>query len=226
MMTDDAGDPVDELLAAAYALDGPDSNRALYARWAATYDSGFIVDSRYEYHDQVAAAFHRHALGPDRADDVVVDIGCGTGLAGLALRARREIDIDGIDISPEMLRQAAAKRHDGNPVYRRLLEADLTGPLDIPDDTYAGAISAGTFTHGHVGPDALSELLRVIRPRGRAAIGINAAHFTAAGFGPVLAQLARCGRIDDLRLIDAPIYAGADMHDSDRFARIAIMTVT
>ena len=53
---------VDALLAAAYALDGPDANRVLsYARWAETYDNGFIVDSRYIYHDQVAELFAGHA---------------------------------------------------------------------------------------------------------------------------------------------------------------------
>ena len=224
-MPDDAGEPVDELLSAAYALDGPDANRSLYARWADTYDSGFVVDSRYEYHERVAAVFDAHTPELDGPDDVVVDVGCGTGLAGQALRRHRAIAIDGIDISSEMLRQAATKRHEGTSVYRRLVEADLTRALDIPDDVYAGAISAGTFTHGHVGPGALAEILRIIRPGGSAAIGINAAHFVAAGFQPVLEQLARHGGIADLQLIDAPIYAGADMRDPDRFAHIAVVTV-
>ena len=221
----DAAEPVDELLSAAYALDGPAANRTLYARWAETYDSGFVVDSRYEYHQRVAAVFAAHSLELIAPGEVVVDIGCGTGLAGQALRQHRNIAIDGVDISPEMLRQAARKRHDDSPVYRRLVEADLTRPLDIPDDTYAGAISAGTFTHGHVGPEALFEIVRIVRPGGSAAIGINAAHFVAAGFEPVLEQHARHGRIVDLQLIDAPIYAGADMHDPDQFAHIAVFRV-
>lgn len=226
MTPDEAAEPVDELLSAAYALDSPAANRTLYARWADTYDSGFVTDSGYEYHEQVAAVFAAHALDLTGRDGVVVDIGCGTGLAGQALRRRRHIPIDGIDISPEMLRQAATKRHDDTPVYRTLIEADLTEPLDIPDDTYAGAISAGTFTHGHVGPEALREIFRIVRPGGRAAIGINAAHFIAAGFAPVLGQLAHDGRIADLRLVDAAIYGGADMHDPDQFAHIAILTVS
>ena len=54
-MTADDAQSVDELLAAAYALDSPEANRALYARWADTYESGFVADSRYQYHEQVAA---------------------------------------------------------------------------------------------------------------------------------------------------------------------------
>ena len=225
MTPDEPSAPVDELLAAAYALDSPEANRALYARWAGTYDSGFIVDSRYRYHEQVAAVFAAHALGRIGPADVVVDIGCGTGLGGHAVHRHRAITIDGVDISPEMLEQAAAKRHGGLPVYRSLIEADLTQPLDISDGTYAAAMSVGTFTHGHVGPEALTEVLRIVRPGGRAVIGINAAHFATAGFGAALEQLAGTGRITDVRLVDAPIYEGADMDDPDHFAHIAVLTV-
>lgn len=221
----DAGEPVDELLRAAYALDGPDANRDLYARWAATYDSGFIVDSGYRYHEQVARVFAAHALESIHPDDAVIDVGCGTGLVGQALRHYRALTIDGLDISAEMLRQAAIKRHGDSPVYRALLEADLTEPLHIGDDAYAGAVSAGTFTHGHVGPDALGEVVRIVRPGGCAAIGINAAHFVAAGFGAALDELAREGRVTDLRVIAVPIYTDTDMDDLDRVAHIAVFEV-
>ncbi len=216
---------VDALLAAAYALDGPDANRALYARWAETYDNGFIVDSRYIYHDQVAEAFAGHALDRLGPDDVIVDIGCGTGLAGHSLRRFSDVSIDGIDISPEMLQQAARKQHGGAVVYRKLIEADLTSPLSIDTHTYAAAISVGTFTHGHVGPDAVTEVVRIVRPAGRVAIGINAAHYAAAHFGATLERLVHTGRITDLQLVDVPIYDAADMHDPDEIAHIAMFEV-
>lgn len=219
-------DAPDELLAAAYALDGPDANRALYAEWAKTYETGFVVDSGYVYHDQVATVFARHGLDRLAPSDAVVDVGCGTGLAGAALRRFSPVDIDGIDISPEMLAHAARKQHDGTAVYRTLIEADLTQPLAIGTHTYGGAISVGTFTHGHVGPAALAEVVRIVRPGGCAAIGINAAHFAAAAFGEALNQLVRLGRIADLQLTDAPIYEGAELHDPDNIARIATFQVT
>ena len=225
-MTDpDGNDPVDELLAAAYAVDGPDGNRELYARWADTYESGFIADSRYIYHDQVAAVFAAVQAGELTTDDVVVDVGCGTGLAGRAVRQRLDVAVDGLDISPEMLEQASRKQHERAPVYRRLIEADLTQPLAVADDTYAGAVSVGTFTHGHVGPSALSELVRIIRPGGRAAIGINAAHFDTTGFGDALDRLVQDGRIRDLQLVHVPIYDGTDLDDPDNVGRVATFTV-
>ena len=215
-----------ELLAAAYALDGPDANRELYARWAETYDSGFIVESRYIYHHQVAALFAGHGLERLGPGDVVVDVGCGTGLAGQSLRRHTDVSIDGIDISPEMLRQAAAKRHNGAAVYRKLIEADLTGPASIDTDTYSGAFSVGTFTHGHVGPDALAEVVRIVRPTGWVALGINAAHFEAARFGAALERLVSIGQIAHLEPLDVPIYDAADMHNPDEVARIAMFEIS
>ncbi|CAB4594585.1 MAG: methyltransferase domain-containing protein [Actinobacteria bacterium] len=220
----------DALLAEAYALDGPASNRSLYARWAATYESGFVAGRGYVYPERVVAVFVEHALaGADvGADDVVVDVGCGTGLAGVALRRRSPVAIDGIDLSPEMLQQASTKQHDGVGVYRRLLEVDLTTTLPIETGAYAGAVSVGTFTHGHVGPASLAEVIRIVRPGGRLAIGINAAHFAVAGFGPAFDELMASGRITGLRSVDVPIYDGADTidrSDPDRYAHVAVFEV-
>ena len=225
MDASDGNEQVDDLLAAAYALDGPEANRALYARWAATYDSEFIIDSGYHYHEHVARIFADHCLDGVSPDEVVVDVGCGTGLAGQSLRRHRPLLIDGIDISPEMLEQAATKHHDGQSVYRRLIEADLTRVLPIETHAYAAAFSAGTFTHGHVGPNALHELLRIVRPGGRLAIGINAAHFAAAGFGEAFDRLHRAKAIGDLQMVDVLIYDGADLHDPDKVAHVATFAV-
>ena len=218
-------DDSDEMLAAAYALDGPDANRSLYARWADTYESGFVVDSRYVYHEQVVAVFADAGLTDVGAGGVVVDVGCGTGLAGVALRRASTFGIDGIDISPEMLHRASLKQHEGTAVYRSLIAADLTAPLAIGTGTYAGVVSVGTFTHGHVGPASLDEVVRIVRPGGWAAIGINAAHFAAVDFAEAFERLTLSGRIVDLGLTDVPIYVGADMSDPDQFAHVAVFRV-
>ena len=82
----------------------------------------------------------------------VLDIGCGTGLVGEVLAAR---PVDGVDISPEMLAKARAQG-----CYRgRSLRILKT--LAIDDDAYRGLVNAGTFTHGHVGAEALDELVRI-----------------------------------------------------------------
>jgi SAM-dependent methyltransferase len=216
---------VDELLAAAYALDGPDANRSLYARWAATYEIDFIAESGYRYHERVAAVFAECCLTAVGPDDAVADVGCGTGIVGEALVRHHRLTIDGLDISPEMLQQAAGKVHAGVPVYRRLLEADLTQPLTIEPHSYAGLISAGTFTHGHLGPGALDGLLAVVRPGGRCAIGVNAAHYASHGFAAAFDRLVATGRIADLQLVDVAIYGDDDRSDPDQFAHVAVFRV-
>lgn len=224
---DASGDsePVDELLAAAYALDGPEANRSLYARWAATYETDFIAESGYRYHERVAALFVEHCLPVVGVGEAVADVGCGTGVVGQALVRHRPVVVDGLDISPEMLQQAARKAHDGEPVYRHLVEADLTQPLTIEPESYAGLISVGTFTHGHLGPEALDGLLAIVRPGGRCAIGVNAAHYTSHGFAAAFDRLVDTRRIDDLRLVDVSIYADDDRTDPDQYAHVAVFTV-
>ena len=38
-------------------------------------------------------------------------------------------------------------------IYRALFAGDLTARLPVDDGTYAGIVSSGTFTNGHVGPE-------------------------------------------------------------------------
>ena len=207
-------------LADAYALQTPEDSRRLYARWAATYESEFVARNQYVIPDRVAAVFAEVAR--DVAGGVkgpVLDVGCGTGLVAVALvrdAAGEGVDwvIDGVDISPEMLAVAATKsRPDGRPLYRHLIEADLTGPVDIADGSYAGVLSSGTFTHGHLGPAALSALIRFGRPGAVFAIGINAEHFAAMGFADQLADESAAGTITDLdpRIVD--MYLPGSEHD-------------
>ena len=209
----------------AYAVDGPEANRELYASWAETYESVFLAENDYVYHRNVAAAFCHGQESLDRLDGPVLDVGCGTGVVGAELARLGVGVIDGIDISPEMLAKAAAKTQGGQPTYRQLFEADLTGPIDLPDDSYGGIVSAGAFTHGHLGAESINELLRVARPGARCSIGINSAHFEEFGFGDWLTQRETEGLISGLDFELRPIYGGADPEDPDRWTRIAVFTV-
>jgi SAM-dependent methyltransferase len=188
-------------LADAYALATPQDSRELYARWAATYESDFVAPNQYVIPDRVAEVF-ADVAGP--MEGPVLDLGCGTGLVAAALvrdTAGEGVDwvIDGVDISPEMLAISAAKtRSDGRPLYRCLFEADLTESVDVADGSYAGVLSAGTFTHGHLGPATLSALIRFGRSGATFAIGINGEHFSAMGFAAQLADELARGTIRDL----------------------------
>ena len=113
----------------------------------------------------------------------------------------------------------------GHLAYRDFFVADLTMPLDIPDDVYNGIISVGAFTHGHLPADSLRELVRIAAPSAVCAIGINAEHYAEMGFDAMFAELSAAGRITSPTLIDVAIYESADdAHAGDR-ANIAIFQV-
>ena len=101
----------------AYRLTDNESRRRYYDEWAGAYDKEHAEKTGYVYPDTVARRFLELA-GPE--DSPVADLGCGTGLAGLAF-ADSELAIDGFDVSQGMLDQARAKG-----VYRHLRQVDLT----------------------------------------------------------------------------------------------------
>jgi predicted TPR repeat methyltransferase len=86
----------------------------------------------------VADGLRRHA--PHTGMDIL-DIGCGTGLVGAAVRdlAGR---LDGVDISPAMLEKAKAKT-----VYDGLFQADLTSFMAGRANGYDAVLGAATLIH-------------------------------------------------------------------------------
>ena len=52
----------------------------------------------------------------------------------------------------------------------------------MKDNSIGEIISAGTFTHGNDGPDALDEFLRILKPEGLFVLFINSKFFIRVGF--------------------------------------------
>ncbi len=153
--TNTAGNP---LLERAYTLADPDSARELYDEWAETYDSDLTDSSQGYVGPLVAAQTVARVAG---VDGEILDAGCGTGLVGVELAALGATTIDGVDLSPGMLERAKA-----TGAYRRLAPADLSRPLPVSADSYDVVVCVGTLTHGHVGPAAFGEFVRLARPGG------------------------------------------------------------
>ena len=189
----------------AYEIHSPQEARKLYDAWAATYDNSFGEGWGYIAPREIARLYAAQA-----GDNTpILDIGAGTGLVAEHLGGRL---VDGVDISPKMMAIAKEKA-----IYRDLIEADLTKPLPFPDNAYGGVISCGTFTHGHVGPECLPELLRVTRPGSVFVCGTIPAVYDKAGFGSALALFVASGAIEPVSFADIPIYEGTDHpHASDR----------
>jgi predicted TPR repeat methyltransferase len=172
----------------------------------------------YRLPAHVAAAF-LSAAGARAGNSPVLDAGAGTGLLAGALRAQGFAGpVDGVDLSPEMLAVAGAKG-----LYRRLVQADVTRPLPL-DTGYAGVVSSGTFTHGHVGPEAFGPLLEVAMPGAQFAFSVNAGVWETLGFGPALAAMG--GQIAGLAMAEVPIYGPAALdRDPDHAGQTAVIVL-
>lgn len=156
----------------AYSLKSGAETEAFYREWARSYDEELLAQGYAQPHRCAKALRDRLS---DRASPVL-DVGCGTGLSGQALSDAGFNVIDGCDFSREMLEKA-----DRRSIYRSLFQADLNRPpLPCEDDAYDAALAVGVFSYGHVSPDALDEILRVLKPGGALIVGVNG-HFYDEG---------------------------------------------
>jgi SAM-dependent methyltransferase len=136
----------------------PAEVRAHYDDWAGEYDDtlrswGYDAPER-------AARLLLDLLGTDAA--CVLDAGCGTGLAGAALRtAGFGGRIVGFDLSPASLELAAARA-----VYDDLVVADLQVPLRLADDAVDAVLCVGVLTYVPDTEAVWREFARVVAPGG------------------------------------------------------------
>ncbi len=207
----------------AYSVSTPEENKALYARWAATYDAEFVSANDYVYPIRVAEKAVE-ILG-DSASIEVVDVGCGTGALGSLLgELRPNWEIDGVDISLQMLAVAATKvRSDGQAVYRDLLDADLTKPIQFAKNHFDLIVSSGVFTHGHLAGRDLIAISSAAREGGTIVVGINKEHFDNVGFAGHFAEAVSEGLISELQFTEVDIYGPSSPHFGDK-GLIAVFT--
>lgn len=179
----------DTALAKVYAARTPEETAAGYDAWADSYEAE-MMQAGYR-HPAVAlgllARHQRPGAGP------VLDAGAGTGMTGELLSILGYGPLTALDLSPGMLARAASK-----DVYAQLIEARLGDNLPFDDGAFAAVISTGVFTTGHVGFEAMAELLRITRTGGVIVLTVKDAVWTD-GFATAAEGLCRDGR---LRLLE------------------------
>ena len=185
----------------AYDLKSPDDNIKLYSVWAETYDNSFIVDMQYKLHFAVAEEFVLNG-----GKGLILDVGAGTGALAEALLQKAKFCIEATDISEEMLKVADSKK-----IYKRSFLSDLTKEIPVDNGSYDGVVSSGTFTHGHVGPSSIRELVRVTKPGGLITISINEKHWIFLDFQGEVEKLNKYIRNYTLKKIS--IYGEQSTHD-------------
>lgn len=147
--------------------------RDIYDQWADHYEHDLVDAHQYAMPARAAALAATRLIDRDIA---VLDVGCGTGLSGLALQAQGFTNLDGCDLSPGMLAIAQERA-----IYGHLFEVDLLAPpMAIADGHYDLTIAVGAFATGHLGGPAIDELLRITKPAGTLIITTND-HFYETG---------------------------------------------
>ncbi len=154
----------------------------IYDEWADSYDSEIVDELGYAMPDRVAAML------PSLLDSTqarILDIGCGTGVSGAKIAERGYRQIDGCDISPQMLERAKTLG-----VYGRLFHADLTNPpIDVTESAYDAVTVVGAFAYGHLRADALDEILRVVRAGGLIILTTNDHYYAEGSLDAYIKQL-------------------------------------
>lgn len=170
---------------AAYHLEDEASMVEFYRKWAEDYDHQMLDELGYTSPTTIAQQLSEHVTDTDAA---VFDVGCGTGLTCVYLAEKGYSNLDGIDLSPDMVRVAGQRG-----IYRELLVGDVNQVLELKDASYGGVISSGTFTHGHVGPQPLDEIFRILEPGGILACTVHEDLWESMGFRTKLDALVDAG---------------------------------
>lgn len=180
--------------------------RSAYRRWAPVYDNTF---------GRFTTEGRRHAVEfINQRSGRVLEVGVGTGLS--LPEYRRELEIVGIDLSPEMLdkaRERVAEEHLDHVTGLHEMDA---GDLKFDDGSFDTVVAMYVMTVVPEPEKVMSELARVCRPGGEVVL-VN--HFSQEdgmrgwverrmapfaeqlGWRPVF-DVARVMGCEDLRLVE------------------------
>ena len=192
-----------EFLDRIYALEDEDDVRSFYDESAEDYDEILLAQVGY-----VSPTICAHIMARFLSDReaALIDLGCGTGLAGEALTALGYKNIDGVDFSAEMLAVAKART-----CYAKLSLADLNAGTGIPGGgSYAAAVSVGVFGQ-HVLPAALDAAIRIVEPGGVFCFSVNERAFDDYGFRDKVDALGGEGRATCLSLTKEPYHVNENI---------------
>ena len=140
-----------------------------------------MIDWNYTAPKETVLVLKKYALNNKCK---ILDAGCGTGLVGIELKKCGYLNIDGVDFSQNMLDLIP------KDIYKKIEKVDLNKPLKFKTNTYDVIMCVGTFTYGHVKPQALDELIRITKNRGLVCFTINEGIYEEYGFDNKIKELS------------------------------------
>jgi len=165
-----------------YKLKTTDEVMRYYDDWGLEnkYDQD-MVDWKYSGPKETVEVFKKYAKNKDIK---IFDAGCGTGLVGTELKKFGYKYYDGADLSQKLLNLVPKN------LYQKLSKVDLNKEIEIKDDAYDAVMCVGTFTFGHVKPNALSEFVRITKNKGLICFTINEGIYEEYGFDKKIKKLS------------------------------------
>ena len=139
-------------------------SRELYASWATTYDQE-VIENGYATPDRIAKALKEYVS--DKST-LILDYGCGTGLSGLALQSVGFKNLDGLDVSKEMVRIAEKKS-----LYKSLKVFDPDTKIPIYSEQYKIITAIGVIGAGAAPLKVFDDLFSLLPPSGLFAFSFN-----------------------------------------------------
>lgn len=133
-----------------------------YGEWVRTYEQTVLDEMDLRL-------FERLKSVPWSSFEMVLDFACGTGRIAAWLKGKTDAEIDGVDLTPEMLEIARGKH-----LYRSLRVADV-GATGLPAESYDLCIQSLADEHMATLPPLYTEAARVTKPGG---------YFALVGFHP------------------------------------------
>ncbi len=133
-----------------------------YGEWVNTYEQTVLDEMDLRL-------FERLNSVPWDSLGTVLDLACGTGRIGAWLKQKTSAEIDGVDLTPEMLEIARGKQ-----IYRSLTNSDVSA-TGLPDASYDLCIQSLADEHMATLPPLYTEAARVTKPGG---------FFALVGFHP------------------------------------------
>lgn len=131
---------------------------------------GYTPDNCRDPYDLHAAQLNMQRLLGNTlnlpAGSTVLDAGCGYGPVARTLTTEFSLNVHGIDITAEHLKEAKRLNIEGGIPRIGMAEADYHH-LPFPDNSFDGVFTMETLVHADPFEKVLAELLRVLKPGGK-----------------------------------------------------------
>ena len=187
-----------ETIHQSHKIENKEKLKEYYKTWSSTYDND-VRSCEYNGPETITNILIRNF---NIYGSSILDVGCGTGLLAEYLnKDKYQILIDGIDISNEMI-EIASKRN----YYNSLSIVDVFDITSQQVKKYDYAISAGMFTHNHVGPKAIENILNYLENDGVFIFTVRNSFREKENFQELIVDLLKRGKISKFTTIENQNY--------------------